>query len=94
MDALGAAFEFGQVVPNLVTGEAEDGGELAGHGVSNAPENSLRAAAGVGVRCGGVEAVFDDVKVKRAEVSGAEFVGLVVDAMELELFIPIDYAGA
>ena len=41
-----AAFECGQILPDLVCGEAEDGSDEAREGFGDAPERCLCAAAG------------------------------------------------
>ena len=87
VDAGFAAFDFGQELPDFVGGEAEDGGDEAGEGFGDAPEGGLRAAAGGVVGREGVEAVFEDVEVERAEVGVHVLVEGVVGAVELEVVV-------
>ena len=87
VDAGFAAFDFGQKLPDLVGGEAEDGGDEADEGFGDVPEHGLRGAAGGVVGREGVQAVFEDVEVERAEVGDGELVDGVVDAVELEVVV-------
>ena len=87
VDAGFAVFDFGEKLPDLVGGEAEDGGDEAGEGFGDAPEGGLRAAAGGVVGGEGVEAVLEDVEVERAEVGVHELVEGVIGAVELEVVV-------
>ena len=87
MDAGLAVCDFGEKLPDLVGGEAEDGGDEAGEGFGDAPECGLGAAAAGVVGGEGVEAVFEDVEVERAEVGVDVLVEGLVGAVEFEVFV-------
>ena len=87
VDAGFAVCDFGEKLPDLVGGEAEDGGDEAGEGFGDAPERGLGAAAAGVVGGEGVEAVFEDVEVERAEVGVHVLVEGLVGAVELEVFV-------
>jgi len=58
--------DLGEELPDLVGGEAEDGGDEAGEGFGDAPECGLGAAAAGVVGSEGVEAVLRYVEIERA----------------------------
>ncbi len=94
VDAGLAAFDLGKKLPDLVGGKAQDWGDEAGDGFGDAPEGCLGAAAGRVVGGEGVEAVFEDVEVERAEVGVRELVEGVVGAVELEVVVGgADFGG-
>ena len=78
---------FGEELPDLVGGEAEDGSDEAGEGFGDAPESSLCAAAAGVVGGEGVEAIFEDVEVEGAEVGVDVLVEGLVGAVELEVVV-------
>ncbi len=89
-----AAFDGGQIFPDFVGGEAEDGRDEADEGFGDLPENGLRGAAGVAGGREGVHAVFEHVEIEGAEVDDGELVDGVVDAVELEGLVPVeDFLG-
>src|SRR4029077_3631700 len=87
VDAGLAVLYYRQRLPDLVGGEAEDGGDEAGEGLGDAPERSLRGAACGMVACKGVETVLEDVEIERAEVGVGVLVERVVGAVELEVVV-------
>ncbi len=87
VDAGFALFDFGKELPDLVGGEAEDGGDEAGESFGDAPECGLRAAAAGVVGSEGVEAVLQHVEIERAEVGVYVFVERLVGAVELEVVV-------
>ena len=84
VDAGFAAFDLGQVFPDFVGGEAQDGCDKADESFGDLPEDGLRGAAFLARRRKGVHAVFEHVEIERAEVDDGEIVDGVVDAMEFE----------
>ncbi len=67
--------------------------EQAGERFGDAPDGGLRAAAGGRVGGEGVEAVFDDVEIERAEVGVGELVEGLIGAMEFEAFVGLADGG-
>src|SRR5579863_6717663 len=89
-----AAFGFGEIVPYFVGSEAKDGGDETREGLSDLPENGLGGAACVAGGREGVHAVLEHIDVEVAQVDDREVVNGVVDAMELEGFVPgADFLG-
>ncbi len=93
VDAGGAVGDGGEILPDLVGGEAEDGRDKAGEGFGDAPDGGLGGAARGGVGREGVEAVFGYVEVERAEVGVGELVQGLVGAVELELVVGLAHGG-
>ncbi len=87
VDAGFAVCEFGEKLPDLFGGEAEDWGDEASESFGDAPECGLSAAAGGVIGGEGVEAVLEDVEVERAEVGVYVLVEGLVGAVELEVFV-------
>ena len=59
-------------LPGFFSGEAEEGRHPAQHGVGELPQRGLGAAARQAFGRGGVQAVFQHIEVKAAQVFGAE----------------------
>ena len=78
----------GQIFPDFVGGEAEDGRDEADERFGDLPEHGLRGAAREARGREGVHAVFEHVEIKRAQVDDGEFVHCLVDAMEFEGLVP------
>ena len=87
VDAGFAVRDFGEELPDLICGEAEDGRDEAGEGFGDTPESGLRAATAGVVGGEGVEAVFEDVEVERAEVGVYVLVECLIGAVELEVVV-------
>lgn len=79
-----AALCEGSVLPCLVCGEGEDGGEELGDGGEDLVHGGLRGEAARGVWGIAIHAVFERVDVDGGEICGAELVDGVEDFAKLE----------
>src|SRR6185437_13196 len=81
--------DLGQVAPDFVGGEGEDGGYEADEYFGDFPDDRLGGAALDAGGREGVHAVLEHVEVERAEVHDGEFIDGVEDAVELEALVPV-----
>ena len=77
------AAAVGHREPDLIAGEAQDGGHQLGHGVQNQEQGGLGAAALGAVLFLAVQTVLDDVQIEVGHVHHAEVVHRVGDHQEL-----------
>src|SRR5690554_6363663 len=77
----------GDVLEDLLGGEAEDRGDPASECLHYVVEGCLGAAQRPGVTLGGVLAILDHVQVEAAQLPGAEAVDLLVDVEEAILLV-------
>src|ERR1039457_1704910 len=85
-----AAVDGGQILPDLVGGEAKYGRNQANEGFCDLPQNRLRRAAGMarGREC--VHAIFECIEIERAQVDNSEFIDCLIDAMEFKGRVPVE----
>src|SRR5437879_7636417 len=76
------------MLPDLLGGEDQNRSHQAHQGVRNAVDGRLRRAAALAARSKCVEAIFQDVEVKRAQVHHAEIVQRMEHAVELKGVVP------
>src|ERR1700729_3637512 len=87
------------MLPDFFGAESENGRDEAQESMSDAVDRGLRRAAAATLGCEGVQAIFENVEVKRAEIDDREIVNGVEDAVEVEGIVRIaalahDFAGA
>ena len=80
---------MGHGQPDLVAGEAQDGGHDLGDGVQDQVEGRLGAAAGQAVLLLAVQAVLDDVQIEVGQLHHAEIVDGVGDDQELIVIVSL-----
>ena len=88
-----ARLEFRKILPDLLTRETHDGRQQTNQRFADSPYGRLRRAARWRPSPKGVEAVFENIEIERAQIHDAEIVDPLVDLVEGELVIPAANVG-
>src|SRR5579863_8584283 len=88
VDRRRAAFDGGQMFPDFVGGEGEDGRGKADKRFGDLPQHRLRGTASLAGERERVHAVLEHIEIKGAQIDDGELVYSLIDTMEFESFVP------